>query len=125
VAAGFQPGRKQKQWISNLRSLYRFLPFARCTYRDAAMQRPSSQVPPKPTPSLQPIARSSSLFQGRTASALPFYTSALHSSPLSDKLELIFVGSLVPYKACDLALRGGHSAPANGQGTFHHCWRWP
>ena len=27
---------KQKEWISNLRNLYRFLPFARSTYRDAA-----------------------------------------------------------------------------------------
>src|SRR4029077_6201946 len=33
---GFSQADNQKQWISGLRSLYRFLPFARSTYRDAA-----------------------------------------------------------------------------------------
>src|SRR5207245_3365538 len=33
---GFSQASNQRQWISNLRSLYRFLPFARSTYRNAA-----------------------------------------------------------------------------------------
>ena len=33
---GFSQADKQKEWISSLRNLYRFLPFARSTYRHAA-----------------------------------------------------------------------------------------
>ena len=33
---GFSQAEKQKEWISNLRNFYRFLPFARSTYRNAA-----------------------------------------------------------------------------------------
>src|SRR5208283_2710204 len=33
---GFSQASNQKQWISRFRNLYRFLPFARSTYRDAA-----------------------------------------------------------------------------------------
>ena len=33
---GFSQADNQKQWISGLRNLYRFLPFARSTYRHAA-----------------------------------------------------------------------------------------
>ena len=37
LALRFQPdSRSQKEWISNLRNLYRYLPFARSTYRHAA-----------------------------------------------------------------------------------------
>src|SRR4029077_5859621 len=33
---GFSQASNEKQWISNLRNLYRFMPFARSTYRNAA-----------------------------------------------------------------------------------------
>ena len=33
---GFRQANRQKEWISDLRSFYRFLPFARSTYRNAA-----------------------------------------------------------------------------------------
>ena len=33
---GFSQLENQKEWISNLRNLYRYLPFARSTYRHAA-----------------------------------------------------------------------------------------
>jgi len=33
---GFSQAKNQKQWISGLRNLYRFMPFARSTYRHAA-----------------------------------------------------------------------------------------
>src|SRR6202012_863041 len=33
---GFSQGNNQKEWISGLRNLYRFLPFARATYDHAA-----------------------------------------------------------------------------------------
>ena len=98
---GFPQLESQKEWISGMRRLYRFLPFARSTYRHAAA-----------------IITASS----QTYSEFAAYEDKLffvqepgidHSLCLSDsrnrnagsKLELIFVGGLVPRKACDLALR--------------------
>ena len=87
--------------VSDLRVLYQFLPFARSTYRDAAaIIAASSQVCSEfakyhdklffiPEPGIGP-----SLCCGGSRSSEP-----------GAKLELIFVGGLVPRKACDLALR--------------------
>jgi glycosyltransferase involved in cell wall biosynthesis len=99
--SGFRQLEKQKEWVSNLRNLYRYLPFARSTYRNAAaIIAASSQTYSEfaeysdkrffvPEPG---IARS--LCYGDSRSPHP-----------GAKLELIFVGGLVPRKACDLALR--------------------
>jgi glycosyltransferase involved in cell wall biosynthesis len=98
---GFTQLENQKEWIAGLRYLYPYLPFARSTYRHAAAI----------------IAASS-----QTYSEFVKYTDKLFFVPepgisralcLDDsrtpkpgaKLELVFVGGLVPRKACDLALR--------------------
>ena len=98
---GFSQANNQKEWISSLRRLYRFLPFARSTYRNAAaIIAASSQTYAEfaeysdklffvPEPG---IARS--LCYGDSRSPEP-----------GAKLELIFVGGLIPCKACDLGLR--------------------
>jgi glycosyltransferase involved in cell wall biosynthesis len=98
---GFSQLENQREWTSNLRNVYRHLPFARSTYRDAAaIIAASSQVYAEfakyrdklffiPEPG---IGRS--LCFGDSRSPEP-----------CAKLELIFVGGLVPRKACDLALR--------------------
>jgi glycosyltransferase involved in cell wall biosynthesis len=98
---GFSQLENQKEWISNLRNLYRYLPFARSTYRHAAaIIAASSQTYSEfaeysdklffvPEPGI-----SRSLCYGDSRSPEP-----------GAKLELIFVGGLVPRKACDLALR--------------------
>ena len=98
---GFSQLENQKEWMANLRNLYRCLPFARSTYRHAAaIIAASSQTYSEfatyseklffvPEPG---IARS--LCSDDSRSPGPF-----------TKLELIFVGGLVPRKACDLALR--------------------
>jgi glycosyltransferase involved in cell wall biosynthesis len=98
---GFSQLDNQKEWISDLRSLYRHLPFARSTYcHAAAIIAASSQTYAEfaayhdklffvPEPGI-----SRSLCFGDSRSAEP-----------GAKLELIFVGGLVPRKACDLALR--------------------
>src|SRR5438876_7018897 len=98
---GFRQLENQKEWIANLRNLYRYLPFARSTYRHAAaILAASSQT-------YSEFAR----YRGKLffvpepgiARSLCFGDSR---SPGPDvKLELIFVGGLVPLKACDLALR--------------------
>jgi len=98
---GFSQIENQKQWISNLRNLYQYLPFARSTYRDAsAIIAASSQTYSEfahygdkvffvPEPGIS----SSECF------------GELRSPEAAAKLKLIFVGGLVPRKACDIALR--------------------
>ena len=98
---GFTQLDNQREWVAGLRNLYRYTPFARSTYRHAAaIIAASSQTYAEfaayqeklffvPEPG---IARSQCFGDSR--------------SPKRDaKLELIFVGGLVPRKACDLALR--------------------
>src|SRR5947207_9700618 len=98
---GFSQLENQKEWTSNLRNLYRYLPFARSTYRHAtAIIAASSQT-------YSEFARySDKVFfvpEPGIARSLCFGDSR---NPKPDaKLELIFVGGLVPRKACDLALR--------------------
>ena len=98
---GFTQLEHQKEWISGLRNVYRFLPFARSTYRYAtAIIAASSQTYSEfckyqdklffiPEPG---IGRSLCSANSRSLVAHPI-------------LELLFVGGLVPRKACDLALR--------------------
>jgi glycosyltransferase involved in cell wall biosynthesis len=99
--AGFSQLENQKEWISNLRDVYRYLPFARSTYRHAAaIIAASSQT------YAEFAAYSEKLFfvpEPGIARSLCFADS--RNRDRDDKLELIFVGGLVPRKACDLALR--------------------
>jgi glycosyltransferase involved in cell wall biosynthesis len=102
---GFRQLEKQREWISSVRNLYRHLPFARSTYRQAAaIIAASSQTYAEfaayrdklffvPEPGI-----SRSLCFGDSRSPEP-----------GAKLELIFAGGLVPRKACDLALRAAAS----------------
>lgn len=98
---GFSQAVNQREWISNLRNLYRFLPFARSTYRDAtAIIAASSQT-------YAEFARHrDKLFfvpEPGISRSLCYEDSR---NPTSEaKLDLIFVGGLIPCKACDLALR--------------------
>ena len=111
---GFSQLENQKKWISNLRNLYRYLPFAHSTYRDArAIIAASSQtfsefasygdkvffVPEPGISSAQCVADS-------------------RSPEAAAKLDLIFVGGLVPRKACDIALRAAASVLRAGLAHF-------
>jgi glycosyltransferase involved in cell wall biosynthesis len=98
---GFAQLENQREWVSSLRNLYRYMPFARSTYRHAAaIIAASSQTYAEfaayhdklffvPEPGIGPSSCSS---EPRSASP-------------DARLQLIFVGGLVPRKACDLALR--------------------
>ena len=102
---GFSQLARQREWISGLRELYRFLPFARSTYRHAtAIIAASSQT------YTEFITHGDKLFfipeNGIDHSACCDDSCRLQSRA---KLELMFVGGLVPRKACDLALRGAAS----------------
>jgi glycosyltransferase involved in cell wall biosynthesis len=111
---GFSQANNQKEWISGLRSLYRFLPFARSTYRNAtaiiaassqtyaefATYRPKLFFVPEPG-----VGRSLCSEDPRTPEP-------------GAKLELIFVGGLIPCKACDLALRAAAPLLRNALARF-------
>jgi len=99
---GFTQLENQKEWVSRLRNLYRYLPFARSTYREAAaIIAASSQTYAEFSKYRQKLffvpepGISRSLCVNDTRTAAP-----------EAQLQLIFVGGLVPRKACDLALRG-------------------
>ena len=103
--SGFSQLESQKEWISNLRNLYRYLPFARSTYRHAAaIIAASSQT-------FAEFAEHSKklFFVPEPGVARSMCSPDSRHSAAQTGIELIFVGGLVPRKACDLALRA--SAP--------------
>jgi glycosyltransferase involved in cell wall biosynthesis len=98
---GFSQASNQKQWISRFRSLYRFLPFARSTYRNAtAIIAASSQ-----TYAEFSAHRDKLFFVPEPGIGRAVCSNAPRSPEPGEKLDLIFVGALIPCKACDLALR--------------------
>jgi glycosyltransferase involved in cell wall biosynthesis len=98
---GFSQLERQKEWIAGLRTAYRFLPFARSTYRHAtAIIAASSQ-----TCSEFAAYRDKLFFVPEPGIDRSLCSSDSRTTARGSKLELIFVGGLVPRKACDLALR--------------------
>jgi len=111
---GFSQLSKQREWVAGLRKLYRFLPFARSTYRyAAAIIAASSQTYSEFT------AYSDKLFFVPEPGIDTALCSKDQRGPEAGaKLELIFVGGLVPRKACDLALRGAATLLRNDLARF-------
>jgi glycosyltransferase involved in cell wall biosynthesis len=98
---GFSQANNQKEWISGLRNLYRFLPFARSTYRHAtAIIAGTSQ-----TYAEFAAYREKLFFLLENGVSGSVCSDTVRSFERDGKLELIFVGTLTPAKACDLALR--------------------
>jgi len=98
---GFGQLENQKEWISDLRNMYRYLPFARSTYRHAAaIIAASSQVCTEFA-----AYREKVFFVPEPGIAGSLCSSDSRSPVPGAKLDLVFVGGLVPRKACDLALR--------------------
>lgn len=111
---GFAQLKKQKQWISGLRNMYRFLPFARSTYRNAsAIIAASSQ-----TYSEFVSYGDKLFFVPEPGISRSLCCSDPRNSEPGAELELIFVGGLVPRKACDLALRGAASLLKSDKANF-------
>ena len=98
---GFSQASAQKEWISNLRGLYRFLPFARTTYRDAA----AIVVASSQTYAEFAVYRDKLFFVPEPGFARSQCSADSRSPAQGARLELIFVGGLIPCKACDLGLR--------------------
>jgi glycosyltransferase involved in cell wall biosynthesis len=98
---GFSQANNEKQWISNLRNLYRFLPFARSTYRNAAAIIAASSQ----TYAEFAMYRDKLFFVPEPGIGRSQCSHDSRSLQPGAKLDLIFVGGLIPCKACDLALR--------------------
>jgi glycosyltransferase involved in cell wall biosynthesis len=107
---GFSQLENQRQLVSRLRNVYRYLPFARSTYRHAtAIVAASSQ-----TYSEFAVYRDKLFFVPEPGIGPSSCTNDTRNPRPDAKLELIFVGGLVPRKACDLALRAAASLLRNG-----------
>ncbi len=98
---GFSQANNEKQWISNLRYLYRFLPFARSTYRNAAAIIAASSQ----TYAEFAAYRDKLFFVPEPGVGRSMCSDDPRSPEHGAKLDLIFVGGLIPCKACDLGLR--------------------
>jgi len=98
---GFSQASNQRSWIDNLRNLYRIMPFAKSTYRRAAAIIVGSS---------QTYAEFSGygdklFFVPENGISPSLCTNAAPQSKPGAKLQLIFIGGLIPLKAVDLALR--------------------
>ena len=98
---GFSQAANQREWISGLRGLYRFLPFARSTYRNAAAIIAASSQ----TCAEFADYRDKLFFVPEPGIGCAVCSDDQRSPEPGAKLELVFVGGLIPCKACDLALR--------------------
>jgi glycosyltransferase involved in cell wall biosynthesis len=99
---GFRQLDNQRQWISGFRHLYRFAPFARSTYRHAAAIIAASSQ----TYAEFDAYRDKLFFVPEPGIGHWLCSNDSRRTAPGAKLELLFVGGLVPRKACDLALRG-------------------
>ena len=99
---GFSQLDNQREWVSGLRNLYRFLPFARSTYRHAAAIIAASSQ----TYAELAVYREKLFFVPEPGIGRSTCSDDFRRLGPAAKLELLFVGGLVPRKACDLALRG-------------------
>jgi len=97
---GFSQADKQKEWISRFRDMYRWLPFGRSTYRNAGAIIAGSSH----TFNEFSVYRDKMFFVPENGLNRDHLGTAPHA-PRQGPLQLIYVGRLVPYKACDLAIR--------------------
>jgi glycosyltransferase involved in cell wall biosynthesis len=112
---GFEQAKIQNKWVaSGLRALYPFLPFGRSTYRRAAAIMAGSSH----TYAELSAHREKLFFLPENGIEISMCSMGTRSRTPGSKLKLIFVGSLIPLKACDLALRGAASLLRSGLATF-------
>jgi glycosyltransferase involved in cell wall biosynthesis len=100
-APGFSQPDKGDEWVWSARNLYRYLPFARSTYRHATAITIASYH----MRSQFAAYRDKLFFVPENGVARSLCSADSRRPEPGAKLELIFVGGLVPRKACYLALR--------------------
>jgi glycosyltransferase involved in cell wall biosynthesis len=111
---GFSQAEKQKEWFSGLRSLYRYLPFARSTYRYAA----AIIVASSQTYAEFSGYRDKMFFVPENGICSSLCSDEPRSTQPGAKFELIFVGGLIPCKGCDLGLRAAAPLLRSGVARF-------
>jgi glycosyltransferase involved in cell wall biosynthesis len=111
---GFSQLERQKEWVSGLRGLYRYLPFARSTFRNAAAIIAASSQ----TCAEFAVYRDKLFFIPENGVSRSLCSNDGRKQEPRTKLELIFVGGLVPRKACDLALRAAAPLLRAGRARF-------
>jgi glycosyltransferase involved in cell wall biosynthesis len=111
---GFSQATNEKKWFSGLRNLYRFMPFSRSTYRKAAAIIGASSQ----TCAEFAAYRDKLFFVPEPGIAQSLCFGDTRSSDPGAKLELTFVGGLIPCKACDLALRAAAPLLRNDLARF-------
>jgi glycosyltransferase involved in cell wall biosynthesis len=111
---GFSQLQRQKEWVSGLRNLYAYLPFARATYRHAA----AIIVASSNTHSEFSAHRDKLFFIPENAIRRALCCEDTRRSEPGAKLKLLFVGGLVPRKACDVGLRAAAPLLRNGTALF-------
>jgi glycosyltransferase involved in cell wall biosynthesis len=112
-APGFSHPDKEKGWGWRARRLYRYVPFARSTYRRAAAIIIASYHMRAEFAAY----RDKLFYVPENGIARSLCSDDMRSPQPGDKLEFIFVGGLVPRKACYLALRA--AAPLLRKGLAH------
>lgn len=98
---GFSQAENQEGWMSRLRNLCRFLPFAWSTYRHAAAIIAGSSH----TYAKYAAHREKLFFLPENGVDPSVCSDTVRSTEPGARLELIFLGSLIPLKGCDLALQ--------------------
>lgn len=111
---GFSQLERQKEWVSGLRNLHAYLPFARATYRHAA----AIIVASSNTHSEFAAYRDKLFFIPENGIRRVLCCEDTRKQEPGAKLKLIFVGGLVPRKACDLGLRAAAAFLRNGMAHF-------
>jgi glycosyltransferase involved in cell wall biosynthesis len=108
--------REAGYWVAHLRNLYRRLPFASSTYSDAAAIIAGSSH----TYAEFARFRDKLFFVTGENGVDPTRFAGLARQPASTAsiLRLIFVGRLIPLKACDLALRASADLLRTGRAQF-------
>jgi glycosyltransferase involved in cell wall biosynthesis len=112
---GFVQAERQREWISGLRNVYRYLPFARSSFRNAAAIIAGSSH----TFAEFESYRDKLFFVPENGLDIRQLRSEPRlRRPKNSVLRLIFVGRLVPYKACDLAIRGAAPLLRDGRAVL-------
>jgi glycosyltransferase involved in cell wall biosynthesis len=103
-------------WVSNLRGLYRHLPFAQSTYtKAAAIITASSHTYAE----FQAHGEKVFFVPGENGLKAARFNTPLRARRRPDApLELVFVGRLIPLKACDLALQAAAHLLRSGSARF-------
>lgn len=95
--------KREREWLSNMRSLMRLLPRWRSTYRDAACVLSGSRTTWR---ELEPLAGRRHVYMIRNGVDVGSFSQSARPGVIErDRpLALVFVGRLVPLKGCDMLL---------------------